>query len=116
MRIPVLVSLVCAALLITGCGAGTGNQTNNTTATAPNTIVIKNFAFDPATLTVSPGATVTVKNEDTATHTVTANDKSFDTGNVASGATRTFTAPGKPGSYQYICSIHTYMQGTLTVK
>ncbi len=72
--------------------------------------------FSPMSLSVSPGATVTVKNEDSATHTVTASDKSFDTGDVAPGGTKTFTAPKKAGSYSYICSIHNYMQGTLTVK
>jgi plastocyanin len=111
------MSLVCAALLISGCGSGSGNSTHSTTAAAPNTITIKNFTFDPATLTVSPGATITVKNEDSATHTVTATDKSaFDTGNVGSNATKTFTAPSKPGTYPYVCTIHNYMQGTLTVK
>jgi plastocyanin len=122
----VLISLACAALLlIAGCGSGSGGSTpSNSSPTAgstaaaasPNTITIKNFAFDPMTLTVAPGATVTVKNEDTATHTVTATDKSFNSGDVAPGATKTFTAPKKAGSYSYICSIHNYMQGTLTVK
>jgi plastocyanin len=82
-------------------------------------IVIKNFAFVPADLTVSPGATITVHNEDPATHTVTAvspHDKVFDTGDIAGGATKTFTAPSSAGSYPYICEIHQFMHGTLTVK
>jgi plastocyanin len=111
-----VIWLACAALLIVGCGAGTSTP-STTTPAAANTIVIKNFAFAPMTLTVAPGATVTVKNEDTATHTVSATGdvKAFDTGNIAGGATKTFTAPSKAGSYSYICDIHNYMQGTLTV-
>jgi plastocyanin len=82
------------------------------------TITIKDFAYDPVAVTVSPGATVTVVNEDNSTHTVTAKTgNAFDTGVIqASGGTTTFTAPTQPGDYPYICSIHTYMHGTLTVK
>lgn len=84
---------------------------------AANTIVIKSFMFAPMTLTVSPGATVSVTNDDTVAHTLTATgNKAFGTGDVAPGKTVTFTAPGTAGSYSYICSIHQYMQGTLIVK
>ncbi|MEU2287520.1 hypothetical protein ABZ614_37390 [Streptomyces sp. NPDC013178] len=42
-------------------------------------------------------------------------DRSFDTGSIASDASTTFTAPTASGSYSYICTIHLNMQGTLTV-
>jgi plastocyanin len=116
-----------------GSGSGSGATTTGTTATATaatsggsaaggassgDMIMIQNFAFSPATLSVAPGATVTVMNKDSVTHTVTstASPASFDTGDVAAGATVTFKAPAKAGSYNYICSIHTYMHGTLTVQ
>jgi plastocyanin len=57
-----------------------------------------------------------VRNNDTAPHTVTAKDKSFDTGTIDPGKTATFTAPTKPGTYDYICTIHPYMKGTLIVR
>lgn len=82
-------------------------------------LVIKNFAFHPSTLTVSPGATITVKNEDSATHTVTAvapHNNIFNTGDIAGGATATFKAPTTAGTYNYICLIHQFMHGTLTVS
>lgn len=79
------------------------------------TVVIQNFLFAPDTLTVPAGATVTVINQDGANHTITANDGSFDTGNIAGKATGTFTAPSKPGTYPYKCAIHPFMTGTLTV-
>ena len=60
------------------------------------------------------GATVTVMNTDTTTHTVAADDKSFDTGDIAAGASKTFVAP-KAGTYPFHCNIHNYMKGTLTV-
>ncbi|MFD7900775.1 cupredoxin family copper-binding protein [Kitasatospora sp. NPDC059747] len=78
-------------------------------------VTIKNFAFAPASLTVKPGQTVTVVNQDSTTHTLTASDKSFDTGNIAPGASATFTAPQQTGDHPYICTIHPFMHGTLTV-
>jgi plastocyanin len=118
-----LTMLVAILGLVLGCGggagstAGAGGGSSSTAApTAPETIVIKNFAFEPASLTVAPGAKITVINEDQAPHTVTANDKSFDTGTIAGGKRAEVSAPSKPGNYPYICSIHQYMVGTLTVK
>ncbi|MHA6763681.1 cupredoxin domain-containing protein [Streptacidiphilus sp. PAMC 29251] len=85
-------------------------------ASAPQ-IMIDNFKFSPATLTVKPGQKVTVVNKDSTTHTVTATaGKAFDTGDIASGASGSFTAPSAPGSYPYDCTIHQFMHGTLTVK
>ncbi|MFC1405610.1 MULTISPECIES: cupredoxin domain-containing protein [Streptacidiphilus] len=78
--------------------------------------MISDFTFAPSALTVSPGQTVTVVNHDSSTHTVTAGDKSFDTGDIAPGKSGSFTAPTKPGSYPYICTIHQFMHGTLTVR
>lgn len=81
-----------------------------------NTIVIKNFVFVPKALTVAPGAVVMVDNQDTAPHTATADDKGFDTGNLAGNQRGSITAPTTPGEFPYICDIHQYMTGTLTVK
>lgn len=118
--------LVILPLLLLGLSAcsSSGGHTSQSTSTTPtgstkptaDTIVIKNFSFHPGTLTVAPGATVTVHNEDQATHTVTATGKAFDTGDVPGGATKSFTAPTKPGQYPYICQIHQYMTATLVVK
>jgi plastocyanin len=123
------VTLAASALLLAGCSssgnsssgnsssgtatATTGSATTSSAAVA-DTIVIKNFSFRPSTLTVAPGAKVTVTNEDAVTHTVTSS--AFNTGDVGPGATLTFTAPTKAGTYPYICSIHTYMHGSLTVS
>lgn len=111
----ILLVLLCLGLL-TACGSTTQPQATGGTATTPDTITIKNFAFTPMDLTVTPGTKITVRNDDTATHTLTASNKSFDTGDIAPGATATITAPTKPGEYAYLCDIHQFMQGTLTVK
>lgn len=81
-------------------------------------VVIHMFGFHPSSLTVAPGATVTVRNTDTTTHTLTdkADPKLFSTGDIRPGQAKTFTAPMKPGSYPYICLIHQFMTGTLIVR
>lgn len=111
----------------TGVGTGGGGAATTSAAASPTgsasgaaggqAITIQNFAFSPANLSVAAGATVTVANKDSVTHTVTAGDspKSFDTGNIAAGATTTFKAPAKAGAYPYSCTIHPFMHGTLTV-
>ncbi|MDA8047076.1 MAG: cupredoxin domain-containing protein [Actinomycetota bacterium] len=115
MKFKSAVLVVMAALGLVLAGCGTSGRSNATSPkTAPDTIVIKNFTFVPARLTVAPGATVTVHNEDSATHTVTG--KPFDTGDIRGGTTTTFTAPGQPGTYPYMCTIHQYMTGTLVVS
>jgi plastocyanin len=79
------------------------------------TIHISKFAYQtPAS--VSPGAKVTVMNMDGEAHTVTADSGSaFDT-KIDPGASTTFTAPMKPGSYAFHCTYHGNMHGTLVVK
>lgn len=105
---------VAAAVAVSGCGSSHHSAAR---AGQPDTIVIRNFAFEPSTLVVAPGAKVTVHNEDPATHTVTAtgDPKAFDTGDIQPGATVTFTAPTSAGSYPYICQMHQFMNGTLRV-
>ena len=84
------------------------------TGSTASTITIKSFTFT-APASVAPGATVTVDNQDGTEHTVTADDgKAFD--DDAAAGTSSFTAPTKPGSYPFHCTIHPSMHGTLVVK
>lgn len=113
-----LVMALFAVLgLAVGCGgpAGGGGGGGSAVAPAANTVVIKGFAFEPGSIAVAPGTKITVLNQDQATHTLTADDKSFDTGTIAGGRSAEITAPTKPGTYSYVCTIHQYMTGTLTV-
>ncbi|MGV9937275.1 cupredoxin domain-containing protein [Streptomyces olivaceoviridis] len=80
-------------------------------------ITIKGFSYSPAKLTVKAGQKVTVVNEDSAAHTVTATQgRAFDTGRIAGGKSGSFTAPSKKGSYAFVCTYHPDMKGTLTVR
>jgi plastocyanin len=78
-------------------------------------IHISKFAYQtPAS--VSPGAKVTVMNMDGEAHTVSADSGSaFDT-KIDPGASSTFTAPMKPGTYAFHCTFHGNMHGMLVVK
>jgi plastocyanin len=111
-----------AALLFAACGGGTSPKSSAAPTTAANagtngkSVTISNFMFSPMSLSVSPGARVRVTNRDSATHTLTATDGQFNTGNITQNQTKTFTAPNKPGKYHYICNIHQFMMGTIIVK
>jgi len=115
------VVVLGALVVLTTAGCSSGAASTPTTpaarahAAATGTIAISNFMFIPAHLTVAPGASVTVVNRDDVTHTLTSTSGRFDTKGVAPGASVTITAPSTPGTYPYICSIHQYMSGTLTV-
>ncbi|MFE9423705.1 cupredoxin domain-containing protein [Kitasatospora sp. NPDC006697] len=117
-----LRSALACALLTLSLGACSSSHSPATATDSPSgaasagRITIKDFQFQPATLTVHPGQSVTVVNEDPTAHTVSADDKSFDTKAIEGGASATFTAPSTPGSHPYICSIHQYMHATLAVS
>ena len=81
-------------------------------------ITIKNFAFDPAVLTVKPGTTVTWLNQDPAPHAIASDTTSavaFSSESLANGASYAFTFT-QPGTYTYHCSIHPSMTGTIVVQ
>ena len=79
------------------------------------TAVIKNYSYVPNAITIKAGQSVTWYNSDEAIHTVTAADKSFDSGDVIEGSsfTRKFE---QPGTYQVQCSHHAAMKTTVTVE
>ncbi len=79
-------------------------------------IVIDNFMYHPMKLVVTPGEKIVVSNDDTAVHTLTSIDDKFGTGLLAPGYSDTIEAPSKPGTYDYICTIHRYMYGEIIVK
>jgi plastocyanin len=118
-RLGACLTVVTAAAALTGCGGG-GSAAKNTESAPPasggSTIAIKGFAFSPDSLTVKPGQEITVTNKDSAKHTITADDMSFDSKDLGLNKTYTFKAPAKAGKYTYICDIHQYMKGTLTVS
>lgn len=77
-------------------------------------VEIKGFAFNPDTATVKVGTQVTWTNKDSAPHSATADDGSFDTGTLTQGESFTFQF-NTPGAYTYICTHHPSMKATIIV-
>jgi len=128
MKRNILLTVSCVLIIVgllaaVSCGSSTPATTPTpgtttpppTTQTQANAVTIQNLAFSPATLTVSVGTTVTWTNKDSTTHTVTSNTGLFDSGFLNNGATFSFTFNTK-GTFEYHCSIHTTMHGTVTVQ
>src|SRR5688572_21470587 len=82
---------------------------------ADSAVTIAGFAFDPTTVTIQVGDSVTWTNQDSAAHTATAGDGSFDTGPIVNGASDTVTFD-TAGTFAYICSIHPQMTGSVVVE
>jgi plastocyanin len=98
----------------------TTGETTSETASAPAaangpTITMANMSFgDP--ITVAPGATITLKNDDSAEHSVTSQTEGKFDVHVDGAEQGTLTAPTEPGEYAFYCVYHPSMKGTLIVK
>ncbi len=90
-------------------GNGGGSQP------AANEVFIQGMAFVPSSLTVAAGTTVTWINKDAVTHNVTSNPALFSSGSLATGSTFSYTFMN-PGTFNYSCTIHPTMTGSITVK
>ena len=123
-----------AVLALAGCGSSSthasggtsqGSSSSPTTSSGPSAagssstqsamITIKDFTFTGPS-SVAPGTKVTVKNDDSEAHTVTADQGSAFDVKIDPGKTATFTAPATAGSYKFHCTFHSNMHGTLTVS
>lgn len=122
-----LIALVFALLLsVTACSSGSSTTSTPQASSAPSatsataaavgpTITISGMRFGPA-LTVAPGATVTVVNNDSAEHSVTADSGGAFNAEVDGNGTITFAAPSQPGTYAFHCRYHPSMHGQLVVQ
>jgi plastocyanin len=91
----------------------TGAPAGSEPAAGGAEIVISGFEFsdDP---TVAVGATVAVRNDDSAGHTLTADDGAFDSGSIDGGGTAEITLT-EAGTFPFHCEVHPDMTGTITV-
>ena len=124
--IAALSVLLTVGILAASCGGSTTATTAGavTTAGTPTTsggggsgaaVTIKGFAFDPATVTIKAGETVTWTNQDSANHTVVADNGEFTSGDLGNGATFSFKFD-TAGTYAYHCSVHPSMKATVVVQ
>jgi len=107
----VLVLFACAPKAVvsataTSAPVASGNETK---------ITISGFAFDPATITIKVGETVTWTNQDGVVHTVAAEDKSWSSDNLGKGSSYSH-AFETAGTFAYVCGVHPNMKGTVIVQ
>ncbi len=81
---------------------------------AAGTVSIKDFAFDPPSIDIPAGTTVTWTNQDSTAHTVDGDQGEFESGNLDPGQSYSETFD-TPGTYIYHCDIHPSMKGTVVV-
>jgi plastocyanin len=108
-----------AALLLAACSLHAHTVTESAeiaaAASQSHTVVIKSFKYEPGVLTIKRGDRVEWKNEDIVPHTVTAQDKSFDSGDIPPGRSWRLTA-NKAGIFEYGCVPHPNMEAKLVVR
>lgn len=123
MRTKLLAMISIVALVLAACG-GTDTATDDGDATTTTAaagdgpeVVLSDIAFEPSEIEVEPGTTITFTHEDGGIpHTVTAEDGSFDSGQMGDGDQFTVTVE-ESGEIPFFCEIHpSQMQGTITVS
>ena len=128
-----LLIILAVGVFAASCGGSTAATTTSTpttvgastTASTPGTtvgsgaggarVVMENLAFDPATVTIKAGESVTWTNQDAMNHTVVADKGEFKSGDLGQGAIFTFKFDNS-GTYSYHCSIHPSMKATVVVQ
>ena len=122
-RGPVRLLAALAVLGLSGCsllesqsdGGAVGDPTLATLPSEPGKVLVRGTSFNPGDVTATTGMEVVWTFDDGGlSHTVTADDGSFDSGKLASGEFRhTFAAAG---TYPYHCEVHTRMRGNVIVS
>jgi plastocyanin len=128
-----LLACVALGLVVGGCGGddddggaqkseqpaesgGGGDKQSGGGAGGGTQVVMQGIKFDPASVTVSAGDTVTWTNEDSVGHDVTGDGfKSGDPGGLQNGDTFEHTFD-KAGTFDYVCTVHPGMEGSVKVK
>jgi plastocyanin len=110
-----VLAFTVGAIMAAGTGSGLGQIVAK--AATPEAVVIRDFSFTPATITVAPGTEVTWTNQDNEPHRVVnaADPKLFQSAALDTNDKYSFKFD-KQGTYRYFCSIHPRMTGTIVVK
>jgi len=101
-----------------GLGTAYGNQVSFTTApvsTGSNSVSIIGIAFNPITINVTAGTTITWTNNDGVSHSVTSDTPLFDSGTILPGGTYSHTF-ATAGTFAYHCKFHPGMMASVVVN
>ncbi len=110
--------LLTILVILNACLAAWGDDATSLTVGGDkkNTIEIKDFMFNPSTLTVKAGEKVTWINRDDEPHTVVSVSKKFQKSSALDTDQEFIITAGAPGTYEYFCSVHPKMTGTIVVE
>ena len=109
-----LVTVVVLALTGAACGGGGGSDCTSANASKlTRTLTVKDSAFSPNCFSVASGSTISVANGDPLGHNFTVKDTDVVVP-LPRGGTGEATAPA-PGTYDFVCTIHPGMKGTMIV-
>jgi plastocyanin len=109
------IALLCAISCLNLSAFALAGDTKDPGTSKQNTIEIKDFAFNPRTITIRSGEKITWTNRDEEPHTIVSVEKQFKKSS-ALDTDQTFTiTAGAPGTYTYFCSVHPKMTGTIIV-
>src|ERR1700745_4179699 len=114
-----IISKITIAALLSGFSlfAVAGEMKDASTANAKeNKIEIKDFAFNPQTITVKSGEKITWINRDGEPHTVVSVGKKFQKSSALDTDQEFSIIAGAPGTYKYCCPVHPKMTGTIVVE
>ena len=109
-----LATAVVLALAGAACGGGGGSDcTSENAIKLTGALTVKGSAFSPNCFSVASGSTISIANGDARVHnfTVKATDVAVP---LPGGETGEATAPA-PGTYSFVCTIHSAMTGTIIV-
>jgi plastocyanin len=112
------IALLCAIGVINLSIVALGGEMKqaDTTTVKQNKIEIKDFAFNPQTITVKSGEKITWINRDEEPHTVVSVEKQWKKSTALDTDEKFTITAGAPGTYTYFCSVHPKMTGTIVVE
>jgi plastocyanin len=103
--------LLLAVALLAGCG---GSDENSEPVATTEVKMVKSYRFDPETIEIQAGQTVTWTNEDNFTHTVEVEGQGDHKVEQGESVELTFD---EPGTFEYVCTLHSRdMKGTVIVR
>jgi plastocyanin len=118
----VLILATALVLAVAACSSDDGGSATTAGGGSATTaggggqrVEIADRAFDPDTLTVPVGSTVTWENTDSISHTSTSDDEAWESGTLDEGDEFSFTFD-EAGTFTYFCEIHPSMTGSIVVE
>lgn len=111
-----MAALACGISSFSLFGLAAEMKDTGSSGPGQNKIEIKDFAFNPQTITVKSGEKITWINRDEEPHTVVSVEKQFKKSSALDTDQEFTITAGAPGTYTYYCSVHPKMTGAIVVE